>query len=63
MLLNLQELAAKLETTRAAYEKVVGETEDYMNVLHSRKKDQSEYEEIIRYLVYARLELICFVVK
>ena len=41
-------LATNLESTRDLYEKVLGETEDYMLVLNSRKKDQTEYEDIIR---------------
>ena len=43
-----QMLATNLESTRDLYEKVLGETEDYMLVLNSRKKDQTEYEDIIR---------------
>ncbi|XP_067931851.1 citron rho-interacting kinase-like isoform X2 [Watersipora subatra] len=40
-------LASSLDSTRGLYEKVVGETEDYMRVLNSRKSDQTEFEDIM----------------
>ena len=45
----LQKLASNLETTRQVYEKVLGETEDFMAVLHNREKDQTEYEQTMRW--------------
>lgn len=37
-----------LATTKEVYEKVLSETEDFMNVLHSRDKGQAEYESNLR---------------
>lgn len=44
----LQKLSANLGQTREVYEKVLSETEDFMQVLHSSERCQGDYETAMR---------------